>query len=178
MQTPYLVGERLYLRSLEVADAPVVVNWINDEEVARTLKHRQPISLAHEEDFIRNCNKNPDDLVLGIVLKEGDRLIGSTGLHRIDRINRSAMFGILIGAKELWNQGHGTAATRLMVRHAFETLNLNRVWLHVYEFNPGGVRAYEKAGFQKEGLLRQDVFRDGRYWDTIGMGVLRAEWSA
>jgi RimJ/RimL family protein N-acetyltransferase len=63
-----------------------------------------------------------------------------------------------------------------MVGYAFETLNLNRIWLNVYEYNQRGVRAYEKVGFRREGVLRQDTFRDGRYWDTIAMAVLREEW--
>jgi RimJ/RimL family protein N-acetyltransferase len=55
-------------------------------------------------------------------------------------------------------------------------LNLNRVWLHVYEYSERGIRAYTRAGFQKEGVLRQDTYREGRYWDTILMGILRADW--
>src|SRR5262249_62195912 len=66
----------------------------------------------------------------------------------------------------------------LLVEHAFEILNLNRVWLHVYEFNERGIRTYERVGFQKEGVLRQDHFHDGRYWSTIIMGILREEWQA
>ena len=62
------------------------------------------------------------------------------------------------------------------MRYAFETLNLNRVWLHAFEYNKGGLRAYEKVGFKREGVLRQDCFREGRYWDTIVMGLLREEW--
>ncbi len=89
---------------------------------------------------------------------------------------RRASFGILIGDKAAWGKGYGSEATRLMLRHAFETLNLNRVWLHVYEYNQRGIRAYEKVGFRREGVLRQDTFRDGRYWDTIAMAVLREEW--
>jgi RimJ/RimL family protein N-acetyltransferase len=55
-------------------------------------------------------------------------------------------------------------------------LNLHRVWLHVYEFNPRAVRVYEKVGFRHEGRLRQAIFHDGRYWDTLVMGLLHAEW--
>ncbi len=58
-----------------------------------------------------------------------------------------------------------------MVDHAFEGLNLNRVWLTVFENNPRGVRAYEKAGFRVEGRLRQECFREGRYWDAIFMAI-------
>jgi RimJ/RimL family protein N-acetyltransferase len=66
----------------------------------------------------------------------------------------------------------------MLVRHGFETLNLNRIWLHVYANNPAGVRAYEKAGFRREGVLRQSCYQGGRYWDTIVMAVLREEWNA
>jgi RimJ/RimL family protein N-acetyltransferase len=85
------------------------------------------------------------------------------------------MFGIGIGVTSMWGKGYGTEATRLLVRHAFQTLNLNRVGLEVYEFNQGAIRCYEKAGFRIEGRLRQSYFADGRYWDTVVMGILREE---
>jgi [ribosomal protein S5]-alanine N-acetyltransferase len=93
----------------------------------------------------------------------------------IDDKNRHAMFGIFVGAAEARGKGYGTAATAMVVRYAFNTLNLNRVWLHVYEDNKPGIRVYEKVGFRKEGVLRQDNFRRGRYRDTIVMGILRAD---
>ena len=111
-----------------------------------------------------------------IVAREGDVPLGMTGLHKIDPRHRHAEFGIMLGDPDRWGQGHGSEATRLMVRYGFETLNLHRIWLHVYEDNARGIRAYEKAGFRKEGVLRQDCFREGRYWDTIVMGLLREEW--
>src|SRR5262249_47639304 len=113
-----------------------------------------------------------------IAVRATDALVGVTGLHQTDLRNRHASFGIVIGEKEAWGRGYGTEATALLVRHAFETLNLNRVWLHVFEDNERGIRAYEKVGFQKEGRLRQDTFREGRYWDTFVMGILREEWQA
>jgi [ribosomal protein S5]-alanine N-acetyltransferase len=74
------------------------------------------------------------------------------------------------------SKGYGSEATRLLVRHGFETLNLHRIWLHVYEYNERGIRAYERVGFQREGVLRQDRFYEGRYWNTLVMGILREEW--
>jgi hypothetical protein len=56
------------------------------------------------------------------------------------------------------------------------SLSLSRVWLKAYQYNPAGLRAYENVGFQKEGVLRQGNFREGRYWDTIIMGLLREDW--
>jgi len=57
-------------------------------------------------------------------------------------------------------------------------LNLNRVALRVYEDNERGIRAYEKVGFKREGILRQDIYREGRYWNTFLMAILREEWMA
>lgn len=177
MQNPFLIGPTVYLRPVERTDAPSFVAWMNDPEVTRFLVARGPINLAAEEEFIRRAGESTTDLILGIALRETDRLIGGTGLHHLDHRNRHAMFGISLGDKSTWGKGYGAEATRLMVRHAFETLNLNRVWLHVYEYNARGLRAYEKVGFKLEGRLRQDTFRDGRYWDTLVMGLLRDEWT-
>jgi diamine N-acetyltransferase len=113
--------------------------------------------------------------VFGLCERGTDRLLGVTGLHRLDTTNRHAMFGIFIGGAESRGKGYGTEATAMVVAYAFNTLNLNRVWLHVYDNNKAGIRAYEKVGFRKEGVLRQDSFRRGRYRDTVVMGILRTE---
>jgi RimJ/RimL family protein N-acetyltransferase len=177
VQNPFLVGEQVYLRPVEVADAPAIVPWFNDPEVSRFMLRHLPMSLFAEEEFLRKRASNETDVALGIVDKASDRLIGTSGLHPEMRC-RSARFGIVIGDKAAWGRGIGTAVTRLMVDHAFETLNMNRVWLHVYEYNARGQRVYEKIGFRVEGRLRQETYRDGRYWDVIVMGLLRSEWEA
>ncbi len=177
MQNPFLVGDKVYLRPLEVADAAAVATWFNDPEVRRFLRRYQPMSLYAEEEFLRKLAANETDVLLGVVVKETGQLIGTAGLHPEYRC-RSAMFGIALGEKTAWDRGYGTEVTRLMVSHAFDTLNLNRVWLHVYEHNPRGRHVYEKVGFRTEGLLRQDTYSDGRYWDVTVMGLLRSEWEA
>jgi len=178
VKNPFLIGNKIYLRPLEREDAPQCVTWLNDPEVTRNLRAYLPLNLRAEEDFIASLYQNDQEITLGICLRETDQLLGGTGLHRIDHRSRHAAFGILIGEKTAWGKGYGPEATGLLVRYAFETLNLNRVWLHVYEYNQRGLRAYEKAGFKHEGVLRQDHFCEGRYWDTIAMAILREEWQA
>jgi RimJ/RimL family protein N-acetyltransferase len=177
VQNPFLVGDSVYLRPLEVTDAAAIVPWFNDPEVTRFLLRHQPMSLHAEEEFLRRMASNDTDLVLGIVVKDTDQLVGTVGLHPEFRC-RSARFGIVLGEKSSWGRGYGTEVTRLIVAHAFDTLNLNRVWLHCYEYNTRGLRVYERVGFRTEGRLRQDTYRDGRYWDVIVMGLLRVEWEA
>jgi len=175
MKNPFLIGARIYLRPLERTDVPLLQTWINDQEVIRNLLNFRPMNLQGEEEFLDKVTRDLDLIVLGIALRSDDRLIGDVALHRIQSRDRQAGFGILIGEKAEWSKGYGTEATRLIVRYAFDALNLNRVWLHVLENNQRGQRAYEKVGFKVEGVLRQSAFRGGRYLDTITMGILRGE---
>jgi RimJ/RimL family protein N-acetyltransferase len=95
----------------------------------------------------------------------------------IDQHDRSAEIGISIGEKEFWDQGYGTKAIRLIVGHGFGNLNLNRIYLRVYETNPRGKRCYEKAGFSVDGRLRQARFLEGKYVDVFIMSILKSEWN-
>ncbi len=176
MTNPFLIGPSVYLRPLEKSDAAMAIAWLNHPDIRRSVASYRPLNLTTEEEFITRISQSDRDMAFVIVRREDEQPIGLTGFHQIDAKNRHAAFGITIGEVDQWDKGHGTEATRLMVEYAFLSLNLNRVWLHVYEDNPRGIRAYEKVGFKKEGVLRQDNFRDGRYWDTIVMAILRDEW--
>ncbi len=176
MKNAFLIGDKTYLRPIDKDDAPALAAWYNDQELTRFLTWYRPMNLAQEEDFIKKLQANETDVILGIATREEDRLIGCLGLHQTDLRNRHAVFGIAVGDKTYWGKGHGTEATRLLLDHAFATLNLNRVWLQVIDFNQRAIRSYEKLGFRHEGRLRQHAFREGKYWDSLVMGILRAEW--
>lgn len=172
-------GERIRLRAVERDDLPQFVAWLNDPEVIAGLMVYLPMSMADEERWFQGMEQRPmDEHPLVIEIREGDgwRMIGNAGLHNLNWRIRSAEVGIFIGEKQLWNQGYGTEAMKLMLRHAFDTLNLNRVYLRVYDTNPRAVRSYEKVGFVHEGRERQGQYQDGRYCDVLLMSVLREEW--
>ena len=103
--------------------------------------------------------------------------IGNSGIHRVDPVNRSGEFGILIGEKSYWNQGFGREATQLTLQHGFDDLNLHRIFLRVYENNTRAIACYTAAGFVQEGLLREAIFKNGSYINEIEMGILQSEWN-
>jgi RimJ/RimL family protein N-acetyltransferase len=175
MNNPFLIGDKVYLRALERADAPTLLPWFNDPDVRRFLLGYRPLNLQAEERFIDQIADDAHAVGLLIVRRDNDQLIGATGFKQINWKNRNAEFGINIGDKSCWGQGYGTEATALMIDYGFGTLNLHRILLQVFEYNPRAAHVYEKLGFKKEGVLRQEHFRDGRYWDTIVMGLLREE---
>lgn len=175
-----LYGKRIRLRRNERSDLPKFVKWLNDPDVRRFLSMSMPISQASEEQWFENMLKRPsEEQSLGIEIKyKGDwRLIGNCGLFDLNWRTRSAEVGLFIGDKTCWNKGYGTEVMRLLLRHGFGTLNLNRIFLHVDAENMGGIRAYEKVGFVHEAQLREANFREGKYCDDLVMSVLRSGWS-
>ncbi len=176
MKNPYRIGESIYLRPLEREDAPRMAAWFNDYEVARTTSRYRPFSVVEQERMIDQLLDAKDDVVVGIVERTSDELVGVIGLHGVNDKNRRAMLGIAIGEKTHWGRGYATQASRLMVALAFDTLNLHRVWLDVFSDNTRAVRCYEKLGFKRDGVLREHVFRDGAYCDLLLMSILRDEW--
>ncbi len=176
-----IYGERIRLRAPERADIPTFAGWINDPEVRAGISLFLPMSLAREERWFEDMlQRPPEEQALTIEVKEGDgwTAIGNMGLFNMDPLVRSAEVGIMIGDKNYWNKGYGTEAMRLMLKHGFETLNLHRIFLRVFEDNPRAVRAYEKAGYVHEGRMRHATYSDGKHKDVLFMSVLREEWQA
>lgn len=177
----YNQNQTLRFRAAEREDIPMWVGWLNDPEVRQGIAQILPFSIPIETEWFEKMIKEPrEQQVMVIEIQENDRWIsiGNCGFMNFDWRNRSAEFGIMIGAKAYWNQGHGSETVRLLVKFGFETLNLHRIWLRVFANNPRAIRAYEKAGFVHEGYLRQAEFIQGEYVDVLMMSVLRPEWKA
>jgi len=174
-----IYGERIRLRSVEKKDLDFFKVWVNDPEVTAGLSLYLPLSSWEEEEWFAGLAKRPQaERPLAVEMHDGDKwhLIGNSGFYQIDNVAHAAEVGIMLGEKSIWNQGYGTEAMRLLLKHGFETLNLNRIFLRVYAENKRAIRAYEKAGFVHEGRMREALFKHGKYQDVIFMSVLRKEW--
>ena len=118
----------------------------------------------------------PDNLQFSIHTLDGDKFIGFVAFDSINWTDRESFVAIGIGEPDFWGRGYGSDAMRLMLRYGFTELNLHRVSLSVYAYNPRGIRSYEKCGFKHEGRIRDFILRDGRRSDMLHMGILRSEW--
>jgi RimJ/RimL family protein N-acetyltransferase len=176
----FIEGERCYLRTLERADVEGRWwQWFNDPEVsAYMFRGVFPSTRESTAAFYESIVTSETDVVLAIMARDGDVHVGNVGLHRIDWVNRVAEFGIVIGEKEHWGRGIGQEATELIVRHGFDRLNLNRIWLGVLAEHEGARKVYERVGFRVEGTLRAELLRDGRAHDKLVMGLLAEEFRA
>jgi RimJ/RimL family protein N-acetyltransferase len=153
-------------------------NWINDREQVLNNSAYRPIHENQHHAWFNAIQQRQDTVIFGIRRCDSDRLIGSCQLHNIHPVYRNAELQIRIGEVAERGQGFGTEAVRMLLDFAFKDLNLHRVYLHVFASNAAAIRAYEKAGFHREGLLRQHAHIDGNYVDVVPMGILREEFYA
>ena len=170
-------GRLVRLRAYEKSDADAMVRWASDEEVTRWHgPPNLPASRAQAEKFIEAALASGDAAKYYAIEALDGKLVGDCGLRAIDWKCRKAEFFITIGEKSLWDKGFGTDALRIVIRLAFEKMNLNRLWLTALVDNPRAVRCYEKCGFVREGLLRQESYVDAKYRDVFMMALLRADY--
>ena len=173
----FLDGWRLYLRPPCKDDLPYLTRWINDEEVWQFLKLSLPMSESAETAWLEGLDKRKDtDIILVIVDKKTGKPIGSMGIHRINWKDRRAATGALIGDKRYWGKGYGTEAKMLLLNYAFNTLNLRKVCSAALAFNERSVAYSKKCGYREEGVLKEHLFKKGRYWDEVLLAVFREDW--
>ncbi len=178
MQSPFLIGERLYLRPLEKEDMIHIRQWANDPEVRGLTGEVLPMGPAAADEFWERVRTERDRVWFAVVLKEGDHVIGEAGLLRMFPAWRTTDLTIILGDKEAWGKGHGTEAIRLLMDYAFGALNMHRLSLGVVGFNERALRFYEKVGFRREGVQRDGYYHGHRYHDFVMMSILEDEFRA
>ena len=162
------------------ARAKAEVKWQRDTEFHR-LADSDPAQMVSEKKLKEWFEKQsetgfkPERYPFSVRTLADDRHIAFFALW-LDLIHNEAWVGIGIGEREFWGKGYGTDVMRVILRYAFTEVNLNRVTLTVFEYNPRAIRSYEKAGFRHEGRERKFLNKEGRRWDMLFMGILREEW--
>lgn len=176
---PFLVGERVYLRSLEDADLDRLCRWHNDTELYNLLLATNwPTSRAAVADWLtRKQAYTQSEWNLAICTAERGEHIGNIYLRDIDWVARRAEIHIFVGEPSYRGQGLGQESLRLVCQHAFLSLGLRRIVLFVLADNSAAIHAYQRVGFREEGTLRRHAFKRGQPVDVVVMGLLAQEFS-
>lgn len=127
-------------------------------------------------EWIHYHNNRQDEILLVIEDTTNGRVIGHVGLYKIDRVSNKTEFGILIADDGYRGKGYGTKATKLMVEYAFNTLGIHKVTAEVLNENAPSIAMFKRCGFTVDGCLRDDVFKNGRYYDVLTMSILDTEY--
>jgi RimJ/RimL family protein N-acetyltransferase len=167
------VGELVRLRPFEAGDVERYRAWVNDPEIARLIDRAGPVTRSEHEAWYRTLVASPSAAVFAVDRLTDGAFIGIVWLYDIHERHRRAEVRIVIGEKSAWDGGYGTDALRALARIAFGPLKLEKLWADVLVTNPRAARAFERAGFAREGLLRGDRVQDGGRVDVIRLGMLR-----
>ncbi len=198
-----LETSRLLLRAPAVGDAPTLVQLAGRPEIAdTTISIPHPYTEQHALDWIQSAKGNLaarshsgsgrkstasekesfNELLTTtrrvnfvVTLRSTPHIIGAVGLREIDTEHSQAELGMWIGVDH-WGHGYATEAVSEVVRHAFEAMELNRVYAHHMVRNPSSGRVLEKVGFHREGILRQRVRKWGLYEDVVILAILKTSW--
>ncbi|MCR5793653.1 MAG: GNAT family N-acetyltransferase [Lachnospiraceae bacterium] len=172
----FLKTERIGLRMITAEDIDWYAEWFNDAEVCNyNSHHRFPKSRQSMETYVQSVTNSNSVIVFALIdLKSGTHF-GNISLQEINYIDRSAELAFLIGEKEYWKKGYASEASEVIIKHAFEELNLHRLYLATSDENVPMQKLAKKLGFSEEGCRREALFKHGVYHDIIEFGLISSE---
>ncbi|EDM37188.1 Acetyltransferase [Pedobacter sp. BAL39] len=166
------------LRGLEREDLLLLRDWRNKPHFRKNFREHKELSLFHQEAWYNKTMASSNDYMFGIVDLHDQQLVGVGGLLYINWILRSADFSFYIGKDDLYVDEHyAPDAIESMLKYGFEELNLNKIWMELYEFDTAKFDLFtEHFGFSLDGRLRQNAFYQGRYWDSNIISLLAEDY--
>lgn len=169
------------LEKFNFTDIPKLISWIPDKEFLMQWGGPGYSITLLEEQLSKEIEmmsvENPHNLMFSVKLISNNELVGHIQLLGIDRTNMSARIGrVLVGEETYRNKGIGRQMIDAVLEVAFDSLNLHRVDLGVFDFNKSAIACYEKAGFITEGRFRDCRKIGEQYWSLLNMSILRNEY--
>lgn len=165
-------GSQIYLRPITVEDTDDVVRWRNDKKIVENFIYRKNISREEHLDWLHNKVETGQVIQFIICDLRNDKPLGSIYLQNFNEVSRQAEEGIFLGEEEAYGRGIGTEAAKLVLDYAFSTLKLHKLTARVLGYNQGSRKMHEKAGYQQESYLKDELFLDGKYEDLIFYGAI------
>lgn len=172
-----LKGEKIYLKPVEKCELQKRAEWVNDPEVQATLNFvHYPVSLARMEKWFDNILYDLSRRDFSVYTIKRNEYIGFCGFINIDNLVMKAELYVTIGKKEYWNGGYGTDTYKTIMKYGFIELGLNKIYGYQLEKNIGAHKVVQKLGWQRDGLLRHDIFSHGKIKNRYVVSILREDW--
>ncbi|MBS3873926.1 MAG: GNAT family N-acetyltransferase [Firmicutes bacterium] len=170
---------QVLFRAIEAKDVGLICRWANDDRVNAGATFRVfPWSERMVRKMIDDGNFESDEKRYLIIETAEGIAIGIAIVRAINRQDRNAELGIVIGEIEYWNKGYGWAVAQKLLELCFNGLGLKRIYVYVPEFNRASGIMAAQLGLAKEGVLRKCFYRDAKFWDATLYSLLDDEWQS
>ena len=169
------MANEIYLRPMTEDDTDLIVKWRNQDNVRSYFIYQADFTREGHLYWLHEVVQKGRAAQMMICETETDKPVGSVYIRDIDHTHHKGEYGIFIGEESARGKGIGTSAAKLMIEYGFKELGLHRIYLRVLAGNEQAVRSYEKAGFVKEGYLKNDAYINGKYVDIVWMAIVNEE---
>ncbi len=168
--------KNLLLRRPTQADVEQLVVLKNNKTASKLLGGNTPTYTAEAlSKWVDFHNNNEAEVLLVVVDVISGKLLGHVGLYKIDPIAKKTEYGILLADDDSRGKGYGCLCTQMMVDYAFDVLNLHKVTVEVLIENKVSEAMFKKCGFKSDGVLRDNCYKNDRYYDVLVMSVIENE---
>ncbi|MAG47659.1 GNAT family N-acetyltransferase [archaeon] len=170
-----LIGENIYLRQIEESDVEGnYPEWFNDKEVCKYNGHGEVVNTKEKTlEYVKSVRNSEHTLVFAIIDKNNDRHIGNISLQKINKKDSNAEIAIIIGEKDYWGTGVGKEAWKLIMDYGFSKMNLHRLYCGTNIENIGMQKLAENCGMEKEGISKDGMLKNGKYYDLVHYGKIK-----
>jgi hypothetical protein len=172
-------GKMVGLRPIEREDLVLLRDWRNIASFRRNFREYRELNMMNQENWFARLNSNPNDFMFMIERLDDKKPLGAGGLLYTNWIIRSADFSFYIGHEDVYidAKGYAEEAAKLLIQYGFHTLNLNKIWMELFDYDVMKIEFFkDKFKFTKDGILRDNCFEDGHYWNSGVYSLLRCEY--
>ena len=175
---PVLTTERLILSRPVEGDMQHIIHYLDSDKVYSENTANIPYPYKEEDveflihEVVDKGFENETDFVFAIRNKENGLIMGLIGIHHWDKANQKAEIGYWLG-KEFWNKGYVTEAMAEVLAFGFKVLNLNKMFANFFPHNPASGRVMEKSGMKQEAVLKQEIYKNGKFLDFVRYSILK-----
>ena len=169
-----LRGNLINLTAIDRQDLPTLLAWRNDPNFRRYFREYRTLTLEHQQNwFDTKVVNDPATLMFSIRGAKDQELLGCAGLCYINWVHRHADLSLYIGWRNAYidKEGYADDSCKVLFSYAFRELGLNKVWTEIYSFDAPKLELYTSLGMKQDGLLRQNYWHDGKWWDSRIMSI-------
>jgi len=170
-------GKSVTLRALEKEDLEILKEWRNSQHVRKSTREYKLLNMINQKNWFESIHQSnpPREIMFGILNKR-KKLIGVTGLTYIDWKNRNSEISIYLSTKNWQTKSEAKEVINLILEYGFEELNLHRLYVEIFSLMEENIKLFSKLKFIKEGELREKIWRQNRWWNTIIFSKLASEY--
>jgi RimJ/RimL family protein N-acetyltransferase len=172
----YIEGERIILRTLQKDDLSKLHQLMMDKEINDLIGEVYPPTEGELNDYYTISQKTDNRIFFIVNDKKNNEIVGETGLLRIFAPWRTADLSIIIWDKKYWGKGYGKEIAKLIIKYAFNDINIHRLSIGVVGYNERAIKFWKSIGFKEEGRQIEGYYKNGKYSDFIMMYLLESEF--